>query len=107
MSNTSDTINNEQPPEHDRPPRSKARLTFTITLWLIIVLLLVAIFTPVRDVVVNRFLTTAPSPTATLVPGDDLITISATPTGTIFIDGHAIKSSNPDGLSGQFGPYYT
>ncbi len=98
---------NEQSPAHDRPPRSKARLTFTIALFLVIVLLLIAIFSPVRNVMINHFLTAAPSPTATLVAGDNLITISATPTGTIFIDGHTIKSSNPGSLSGQFGPYYT
>ena len=98
---------NEESPEQSRPPRSKARLAFSITLFLVIVLLLIAIFSPLRDVVVNRFLTAAPSPTATLVAGDDLITISATPTGTIFIDGYAIKSSNPYGLSGQSGLYYT
>ncbi len=98
---------NEQPPEHDRPPRGKARLAFTITLFLVIVLLLIAIFSPVRDVVINHFLTAAPSPTATLVAGDDLIDIAATPTGTITIDGHAVKNTNPDGLPYQGGVYYT
>jgi len=104
MSDTNDAINHEQPPEHDEPPRSKARLAFTITLFLVIVLLLVAIFSPLREVAINHFLTAAPTPTATLVTGDDLIAITATPTGTIAIDGHAIKSTNPDGLSGL---YYT
>ncbi len=101
------TTINEQPPEHDRPLHGKARLAFTITLFLVIVLLLIAIFSPVRDVVINHFLTAAPTPTATLVAGDDLINISATPTGTVSIDGRAIKSSNPNGLSGQSGLYYT
>lgn len=95
---------NGKSPENDRPPRSKARLTFTIALFLVIVLLLIAIFSPVRNVVINHFLTAAPTPTTTLVAGDDLIDLQATPTGTISIDGHAIKSTNPYGLSGL---YYT
>ncbi|MHB8596463.1 MAG: hypothetical protein ACYDER_06590 [Ktedonobacteraceae bacterium] len=95
---------NEQSPENDRLPRNKARLTFSIALFLVIVLLLIAIFSPVRDVVINHFLTAAPSPTATLVAGDDLIDLQATPTGTITIDGHSIKSTNPNG---QDGLYYT
>lgn len=91
---------NEQSPEHDRPPRSKARLASTIALFLVIVLLLIAIFSPVRDVVINHFLTAAPTATATLVAGDDLIELQATPTGTITIDGHAIsKTTNPYSLN--------
>ncbi len=99
-----DTAINDQPPEHDRPPRSKARLAFTIILLLVLVVLIIGIFTPVHDVVINHFLATAPTPTATLIAGDDLINISATPTGTVSIDGHTIKSSNPDGSAGL---YYT
>ncbi|HVB22348.1 MAG TPA: hypothetical protein VNG51_10415 [Ktedonobacteraceae bacterium] len=96
----SDQENSEHSLQDDRPPRNKVRLAFTITLFLVIVLLLVAIFSPVRDIVVNRFLTTAPTPTATLVAGDDLIDIQATPTGTITIDGHVIKkSTNPYSLN--------
>ncbi len=93
-------INNTQPPENDRPPRSKGRLTFIIALWLVIVLLLVAIFSPVRDVVINRFLVVAPTPTATLVSGDNLFYIQALPKGTISIDGQTLKSV-PDPSSGQ------
>ncbi len=97
-----DISDNVQPPENDRPPRNKARLTFTIALFLVIVLLLVAIFSPVRDVVINHYLTAAPSPTATLVAGDDLINISAAPPGTVTVDGHIIsKSTNP------YDPYFT
>ena len=90
MSDTSDAMNNEQPPENDRPPHSKVRLTFTIALWLVIVLLLVAIFSPVRTVVINRFLTTAPTPTPTIVPGGDKFYIQANPQGTITIDGQEV-----------------
>ena len=97
-----DTSSNESLPEHDRPPRNRAQLVFTITLFLVIVLLLVAIFSPLRDVVVNRFLTAAPTPTATLVAGDDLIDLQATPAGTITIDGHAISA-----CSDKCEPYLT
>ncbi|MEO9059740.1 MAG: hypothetical protein ABI396_16325, partial [Ktedonobacteraceae bacterium] len=90
---------NEKPPENDRPPRNKARLTFTVTLSLVIVLLLVALFSPVRDVVFKRFLTVAPSPTATLVSGDNLFYIQATPRGTITLDGRTLTHV-PDPSSG-------
>ncbi len=91
MSDTSDAINNEQPPENDRPPRNKARLTFTIVLWLVIILLLIAIFSPVRNVVINRFLTTAPTPTPTIVPGGNQFYIQANPQGIVTIDGHRVS----------------
>ncbi len=89
MSDTSDAINNEQPPENDRPPRNRARLAFTAALWLVIVLLLIAIFSPVRDIMINRFLTTAPTPTPTIVAGGNQFYIQAYPQGTITIDGQA------------------
>lgn len=95
-----DTPTNEQPPENVRPPRSKVRLTFIIALWLVIVLLLIAIFSPVRDVVINRFLTGVPTPTPTLVAGDNLFYIQATPKGTISIDGRTLTNV-PDPNSGQ------
>ena len=103
MSDTSDTINNEQneqPPEHDRPPRSKARLIFTIVLWLVIILLLVAIFSPVRDVVINRFLTTVPTPTPTIVAGGNQFYINAYPQGNVTIDGHEVTQF-PDPNNGE------
>lgn len=93
---------NAQPPENAKPPRSKARLTFVIALWVVLVLLIIAIFTPARDVVINRFLTAAPTPTATMVAGDDLFNIQASPTGIVTVDGHALgRRAN---LSA---PYYT
>lgn len=99
MSDTGDAINNEQSSENDRPPHSKARFAFIVALWLVIILLLIAIFSPVRDVVINRFLTTAP-PTPTIVPGGNQFYIQAFPQGTITIDGHAVthlpKLSNGD-----------
>ncbi len=88
--------NNTQPSADDRPPRSKARLAFTTVLFLVVVVLLVGIFTPVRDVVINRFLTGAPTPTATLVAGGDSFYIDAAPRGTITIDEHTI--TNPSNL---------
>jgi hypothetical protein len=81
-----DTPDNEKLWEHDRPPRSKARLAFTIVLFLVLVMLLIGIFTPVRDVVINRFLATAPTPTPTIVAGGGSFYIVADPLGTITID---------------------
>lgn len=88
----SDQENNEHSLQDDRPPRSKARLAFIVALWLVIILLLIAIFSPVRDVVINRFLTVAPPPTPTIVPGGNQFYIQAFPQGTITIDGQAITS---------------
>ncbi len=90
MSDTNDTINDEQPSDYDRPPRSKARLAFTTALFLVIILLLIAIFSPVRDIVINRLSTTAPTATPTIAPGGNQFYISADPGGTVTIDGQAI-----------------
>ncbi|MHB8596462.1 MAG: hypothetical protein ACYDER_06585 [Ktedonobacteraceae bacterium] len=92
MSDTSNTVNEDREAENDRPPRSRVRLAFIIALWLVIILLLVAIFSPVRDVVINRFLTTAPTPTPTIVAGGNQFYIQAYPQGTITIDGQAVTS---------------
>lgn len=65
---------------NDRPPRNKVRLAFTIALFLVLVLILVAIFTPVRDIVISHLtVVPSPTPTATLAPGDDVIDIHASP----------------------------
>ncbi len=77
---------NEQLPENNKPPRSRAKLTFTIILWLVILILLVVIVSPIRDVVINRLLTTAPTPTPTIVSGGGSFYIEADPRGTITID---------------------
>lgn len=97
-----DTDNNEQPLPGEKPPRSKARLAFVIILWAVLVLLIIAIFTPARAVVINRFLTAAPTPTATLIPGNDLFNIQASPTGIITIDGHTLKRNTKPPIT-----YYT
>ncbi len=91
---------NEESLENDRQPRSKARFIFAITLWLVIVLLVIGIFTPARNAVVNHFLTGVPSPTATLVSGDNLFYIQATPRGTITLDGRTLTYV-PDPNAGQ------
>ncbi len=90
--------NNKHLPEDDRPPHNKARFAFTIALFLVLVLLIIGIFTPVRTVVINRF--TAPTPTATLASGDNLFYIQATPKGTISIDGRTLTNV-PDPNSGS------
>ncbi len=89
MSDINDTTNEEMEPEYDRPPHNKVRLTFIVVLWLVIVLLLIAIFSPVRDVVIKRYLTAAPTPTPTIVAGGNQFYIDAYPQGTVTIDGHA------------------
>ena len=86
------------PPENERPPRNKGRLTFTIALFLVLVLVLLAIFTPVRDAVINRLtVVPSPTPTATLAPGDNIIDIHASPPGTVTVDGHAITLTTRQG----------
>jgi hypothetical protein len=93
MENTmSDQENNGHSLQDDRPPRTKVRLTFTIALWLVIILLLIAIFSPVRDVVINRFLTSAPTPTPTIVAGGNQFYIQANPQGIVTIDGHTVTN---------------
>ncbi len=92
MSDTSNTVNEDREAENDRPPRSRGRLAFIIALWLVIILLLIAIFSPVRDVVIHRYLTTAPTSTPTIVAGGDQFYIQANPQGTVTIDGQAATS---------------
>ncbi len=77
--------------EDGRPPRKKGRLIFNIVLCVVIVLLLVAIFSPVRETVINHFRVAVPTPT--VGDGGNLLNISASPLGTVTIDGHAIKST--------------
>ncbi len=73
------------------------RLAFTISLWLALLLIVVAIFSPLRDVVINRFLTTAPTPTPTIVAGGNQFYINAYPQGIVTIDGNEItKLPNPN-----------
>lgn len=91
MNDLHESLSNEYPLEDARPPRNKARLTFTIILWLVIILLLVAIFSPVRTAVINHFTVKAPTPT--VADGGNLIAIQAYPLGTVTIDGHAISKT--------------
>lgn len=90
MNTMSDQENSEHSLQDDRPPRNKVRLAFTISLWLALSLVIVAIFSPLRDVVINRFLTVAPTPTPTIVAGGNQFYIQANPQGIVTIDGHVV-----------------
>lgn len=74
----------------DRPPRSKVRLAFTTSLWLALLLIIIVIFSPVRDIALNRLFPPAITPTATVAAGDNLFYIQASPTGTVTIDGRPV-----------------
>ena len=87
----SDQEHNEPSLGDGRPPRNKVRLAFTISLWLALLLIIVAIFSPLRDVALNHIFPPAITPTATVATGDNLFYIQAAPTGTVTIDGRAIS----------------
>ncbi|MEO8970646.1 MAG: hypothetical protein ABI406_03490 [Ktedonobacteraceae bacterium] len=101
----SDQENTEHSSQDDRPPRNNARLAFTISLWLALLLVIVAIFSPLRDVALNHIFPSSITPTATVTTGDNLFYIQASPTGTVSIDGRpvpqlpAIGSGSPIRLS--------
>ncbi|HLJ35945.1 MAG TPA: hypothetical protein VKU38_19965 [Ktedonobacteraceae bacterium] len=86
----SDQENNEHSLQDDRPPRNKVRLAFTISLWLALILVVAAIFSPLRDMALNRIFPPSITPTTVVTAGDNLFYIQASPTGTITIDGRPV-----------------
>lgn len=50
----SDLEDVEHSPQDNRPPRNRLRLGFTITIWLVLIAMVVAIFSPLRDVALNH-----------------------------------------------------
>ncbi len=91
MSDVDNQEHNEPSLGDGSPPRSKVRLGFTIGLWLALLLIIIAIFSPLRDMALNRIFPPAITPTATVTAGDNLFYIQAAPTGLVTIDGHAIS----------------
>ncbi len=87
----SDQENNEHSLQDDRPPRNNVRLAFTISLWLALVLIVVAIFSPLRDIALNHVFPPSIAPTATVTTGDNLFYIQASPMGTVSIDGRPVS----------------
>ncbi|MHB8596461.1 MAG: hypothetical protein ACYDER_06580 [Ktedonobacteraceae bacterium] len=87
----SDQENNEHSLQDDRPPRNNVRLAFTISLWLALLLVVVAIFSPLRDIALNRVFPPSFTPTATVTTGDNLFYIQASPMGTVSIDGRPVS----------------
>ena len=86
----SDQENNEHSLQDDRPPRNKVRLAFTISLWLALILVIAAIFSPLRDMALNRIFPPSITPTTAITAGDNLFYIQASPTGTVTIDGRPV-----------------
>lgn len=85
------------------PQRSKRRIIFVLSLWILLLVVIVGIVTPVRDIVLTHLFPAAGTPTATIPAGDDLFYIQDFPRGTISIDGHLIahlpdmnKQPHPD-----------
>lgn len=87
----SDQENNEHSLQDHRPPRNNVRLAFTISLWLALLLIVVAIFSPLRDVALNRIFPSSFTPTATVTAGDNLFYIQASPMGIVSIDGRPVS----------------
>ncbi len=86
----SDQENNGHSLQDDRPPRNNIRLTFTISIWVVLILVVVAIFSPLRNVALNRIFPPSIMPTATVTTGNNLFYIQASPTGTVTIDGRPV-----------------
>lgn len=87
----SDQENKEHSLQDDRPPRNNVRLAFTISLWLALLLVVVAIFSPLRNIALNRVFPPSFTPTATVTTGDNLFYIQASPMGTVSIDGRPVS----------------
>ncbi len=86
----SDLEDVEHSPQDDRLPRNRLRLGFTITIWLVLIAVVVAIFSPLRDIALNHIFPPSITPTATVIAGDNQFYIQASPQGTITIDGKPV-----------------
>lgn len=86
----SDLDDVEHSPQDDRPPRNRLRLGFTITIWLVLIAVVVAIFSPLHDVALNHIFPPSITPTATVTAGENQFYIQASPQGNITIDGRTV-----------------
>ena len=82
---------------------NKGRIISISVVWIVLLAVIISIFTPVRDIVLNHLFPTSGVPTATIPSGDNLFYIQASPPGHILIDGHPIthlpdrnKQPHPD-----------
>ncbi len=85
------------------PHRSKRRLLFVLSLWILLLVVIIGVVTPVRDIVLTHFFPPTSTPGTPIPPGDDLFYIQDSPRGAISIDGHRIthlpdmnKQPHPD-----------
>src|SRR5579863_9491821 len=90
MSDLEDNEHSSQDDGDDRPPRNKLRLSFTIAIWVVLIAVVIAIFSPLRDVALNHIFPPSITPTATVTAGDNQFYIQASPLGAITIDGRAV-----------------
>jgi hypothetical protein len=68
----------------------KKRLFLNLSLWLLVLVVGISVFTPVRDSILNHFFASAALPTPTIPAGDDLFYIQASPPGQVSIDGRLL-----------------
>lgn len=92
-----DDDNTEQPSLAAKPPRSKLRIALLASPWILLVLVGVIIFSPLRDMALNHFFPPSITPTPALTVGDNLFYIQAAPQGTVTIDGRPVTQLPPVG----------
>ncbi len=72
------------------PRRSKVRIAFILSLWVLLLAVIIGAVTPVRDIVLTHFFPPTSTSSTPIPPGDNLFYIQDSPRGTIFIDGHPV-----------------
>ncbi len=71
-------------------PQRKMRLAINLSIWTLLLIVIIVAVSPARDALINHFFGPAPSPTATVTPGDNLFFIQAIPSGSVYLDGHLL-----------------
>ena len=72
------------------PRRGKVQVVFILSLWILLLVVIIGVVTPVRDIVLNHFFPTATISGTPVPPGNDLFYIQDSPRGIISIDGHPV-----------------
>jgi hypothetical protein len=67
--------------------RSKLRIIFILSLWVLLFVVIIVAATPVRDIVLTHLFPPASPSMTPIPPGDDLFYIQDSPRGSIAIDG--------------------
>lgn len=57
------------------PYRSKVRIVFILSLWVLLVIVIIGAVTPVRDIVLNHFFPPVRTSVTPIPPGDNLFYI--------------------------------